>query len=145
MLERYRKVTQLKVAFSDVDMMRHVNNLAYLRWAETSRTEYMADVLGEDILGERGMILATMQIAYKVALVYRERAAIGCRVTRIGTKSFDIDHEIWSLDRHCLATTIFTTLVAFDYAANSSIAVPPDWKARIAAFEGTAGSGVPAS
>jgi len=143
MLEGYRKVTQLKVAFSDVDMMRHVNNLAYLRWAENSRTEYLAEVLGENILGERGMILATMQIVYKAALNYRERAAIGCRVGRIGTKSFDLEHEIWSLDRDLLATTIMTTLVAFDYERNVSIEFPAQWRERIAAFEGEAGGDGP--
>ena len=69
-------------------MMRHVNNVSYLRWAETSRTEFFAEVLGEDILSSRGMILAKLGIDYVKPLAYRENVAIGCRVTRLGNKSF---------------------------------------------------------
>jgi acyl-CoA thioester hydrolase len=133
-LAKYHKVDRFTIAYADVDMMRHANNLAYLRWAEQSRTEYFADVLGEAIAGARGMILAKITIDYTLPLVYRERVAIGTRVGRIGTKSFDFEHAIVSDDRG-LAATIASTVVAFDYESERTIAIPAPWRERIAAFE----------
>ena len=135
MLELFRKIERFRVAFADVDMLRHVNNLAYMRWAEGLRSEYFAEILGEEIGGRRGMILAHASIAYEKPLVYRERVAVGARIGRVGTKSFAFLHEVWSVDRHVRCANIETTLVAIDYATGETIAVPPEWRARIAAFE----------
>lgn len=135
MLEAYRMVHRFRVPFSDVDLLRHVNNVAYLRWAEHVRTEYVAEILGEEIGGRHGIILATLQVTYEKVIGYRESVAIGCRVGRIGTKSLDFGHEIWSDDRAVRCATIASTVVAMDYEAAATIAVPGAWRARIAAFE----------
>ncbi|GAC1406937.1 MAG: thioesterase family protein [Candidatus Velthaea sp.] len=137
MLEAYRLVTRFRVPFSDVDMLGHANNTAYLRWAEAIRTEYLADVIGEFIGGARGMILTRVTVNYESPIGYREAIAIGARVDRIGTKSFDFQHEVWSEDRAVRCATIASTLVAMDYTSNATIAVPDDWRARIGAYERT--------
>ena len=74
---------------------------------------------------------------YESPIGYREAIAIGARVDRIGTKSFDFQHEIWSDDRALRCATIASTLVAMDYTTNATIAVPDDWRARIGAYERT--------
>ncbi|GAC1521618.1 MAG: hypothetical protein NVS2B3_17790 [Vulcanimicrobiaceae bacterium] len=56
---------------------------------------------------------------------------------RIGTKSFDFHHEIWSDDRALRCAIIVSTLVAMDYSTKATIVVPDDWRARIAAYERT--------
>lgn len=137
MLADYRLVNRFRVPFSDVDMLGHANNTAYLRWAEAIRTEYLADILGAFIGGERGMILARITVTYESPIGYREPIAIGCRIGRVGTKSFDFDHEIWSDERGIRCATIASTLVAMDYTANATIVVPEDWRTRIAAYERT--------
>ena len=58
MLEGYPLITRFSVPFADVDMMQHVNNVAYIRWCETLRAEYFARVMGTQINSERGMIQA---------------------------------------------------------------------------------------
>ncbi len=135
MLEGFRHVTRFRVAFADVDMLRHANNIAYLRWAETTRTEYFADVLGSEITSARGMILVRLAIDYERQLSYREAVAIGCRVSRIGTKSFDFTHEIWSDDAHERTAVVVNTVVANDYDLGRTIAFPDDWRARVLAYE----------
>ena len=135
LLAAYRKIKRFAVPFGDVDMMRHVNNVSYLRWAETSRTEFFAEVLGEDILSSRGMILAKLGIDYVKPLAYRENVAIGCRVTRLGNKSFEIAHDIASEDRGIIAATVHSTLVAFDYHADRTIEIPQEWRAAIDAYQ----------
>jgi acyl-CoA thioester hydrolase len=135
MLENYRKINRFRVEFADVDMLRHVNNTTYLRWAETARSEYFYDVLGGEIGSSSGMILAKMEIVYEKPMYYREHVAIGARVVRIGTKSFDFEHEVWSEDRGERCARIVSVMVAMDYTTNETAVVPTAWRERIAAFE----------
>ena len=135
MLDGFPLVSRFTVPFADIDMMQHVNNVAYIRWAEMMRSEYYARVAGETINGVHGIIQATIDFTYERQLAYRERIAVGCRISRIGTKSFDFAYEVWSEDHQHRAAHGITTMVAFDFTANATIAVPDRWRTAIAAFE----------
>ena len=135
MLEAYRDVRRFRVPFGDVDMLRHVNNVAYLRWAEQMRSDYLLDVIGAESAWTQGMILAKTTIDYERQIAYRENVAMGCRVSRFGTKSFDFAHEVWSDDRGVRCARITTTLVAMDFELGRTIVMPDVWRARITAFE----------
>ncbi len=135
MLEDFPLVSRFQVPFADVDMLRHVNNVAYVRWAETMRSEYFAQVMHNDIYSAHGMIQATINFTYERQLSYRERIAVGCKIPRIGTKSFDFYYEVWSQTHGHRAAHGITTVVAFDFVANVSTAVPQSWRDAIAAYE----------
>jgi len=135
MLEEFTQVSQLRVVFGDCDMLRHVNNAAYIRWAETERANYFADVLNGEMTGSMGMILLRTEFMYERQIEYRERIAIGCRVSRIGTKSLVFTNEIWSTDHGHRSARGEFVCVAYDFIGNQSIAIPTIWRERIAAFE----------
>ena len=135
MLEGYPLIWRFSVPFADVDMMRHVNNVAYIRWAETMRAEYFAQVMRTPINGAHGMIQATINFTYERQLEYREQLAIGVRIPRIGTKSFDFEYEVWSDSHGHRAAHGITTMVAFDFEVNQTIAVPQSWRESIAEYE----------
>ena len=135
MLDDFRLIMRFAVPFGDVDMMQHVNNVAYVRWAETMRGEYFARVMGEDINSSKGMIQASINFTYERQLSYRERIAIGIRVPRIGTKSWDFTYQIWSEDHNHSAAQGLTTMVAFNFVENRTIEVPGSWRETIAKFE----------
>jgi acyl-CoA thioester hydrolase len=135
MLDQFRMIQRFRVPFADCDMLRHVNNATYLRWAEHIRCEYFVEVLEEDLMGERGMILAKLEIVYERPIAYRERVAIGARISRIGTKSFDFTYEIWSEEHESRCAYLASTMVAINYLTEETIAVPAVWRDRVAAFE----------
>jgi acyl-CoA thioester hydrolase len=135
MLEGFPLASRFTVPFADIDMMQHVNNVAYIRWTEMMRAEYFARVVGGTINGEQGMIQATINFTYERQLSYREHIAVGCKIPRIGTKSFDFSYEVWSEDQNHRAAHGITTMVAFDFVQNRTIALPESWRSAIAAFE----------
>ena len=135
MLEGFPLVSRFSVPFADIDMMQHVNNVAYIRWCEMIRAEYFAQVIGLPINGERGMIQATINFTYESQLRYREQIAIGCRTSRLGNKSWDIAYEIWSETHARRAAYGITTVVAYDFVEQSTIVIPQDWREKIAAYE----------
>ena len=145
MLEAYRIIRRFRVPFGDVDMLRHVNNVAYLRWAEQQRSDYLLDVIGASSAWTQGMILASLKIDYERQIAYRENVAVGCRVSRFGTKSFDFAHEVWSEDNGARCASITATVVAMDYDLQTTVAVPELWRERIAAFEPSPIAGRPAT
>ncbi|MHB8141301.1 MAG: acyl-CoA thioesterase [Vulcanimicrobiaceae bacterium] len=135
MLEGYPIVWEFSVPFADIDMMQHVNNVAYLRWAETLRAEYFARVMHETVHGERGMIQASIAFSYERPLRYRDRIIVGCRIPRIGTRSWDFTYEVWCVDRRERAAHGTTSMVAYDFVAERTIPIPEDWRDAIATFE----------
>ncbi len=135
MLEEFRFVQRFRVPLGDIDMLQHVNNVAYVRWLETARCEYFADVIGEPIDGSRGIVQAKLEITYERQIRYRELVAVGCRISRIGTKSFDFAYEVWSETDGRRCARALAPMVAYDHALRRSIEFPQQWHERIAAFE----------
>jgi acyl-CoA thioester hydrolase len=136
MLEDFPLISRFSVPFADVDMMRHVNNVAYIRWTETMRSEYFAQVMKVPINGDHGMIQATINFTYERQLSYHEQIiVVGCKIPRIGNKSFDFYYEIWSETHDHRAAHGITTMVAFDFVGNRTIAVPQAWRNAIAEYE----------
>jgi acyl-CoA thioester hydrolase len=140
-LNDFRCVLRFRVPFCDVDMLQHVNHAAYVVWAETVRCNYFAEVLKESLSGANGIILAMLQFDYEQPLDYREDVAVGCRIARIGRKSFDFLYEIWSETRQLRAAHGISTMVAFDYEANKSIVIPERWREIVTAYEDVAPTG----
>ena len=131
----FRCVMRFRVPFTDVDMLQHVNNAAYVVWMETVRCNYFHEVLGDSFTGANGIILARLKIDYECPLDYREEVAVGCRISRLGRRSFDFAYEIWSEARQERAAHGFTTIVAYDYQAKKSILVPDRWREAVIAYE----------
>ncbi len=135
MLEGFPLISRFSIPFADIDMMQHANNVAYIRWAEMMRSEYFAQVVGVPINGDHGMIQANIHFTYERQLTYREHIAVGVRVPRIGTKSWDFEYEIWSETHGYRAAYGITTVVAYDFIAGRTIVIPDSWRAAVAAYE----------
>ncbi len=131
----FRCVMRFRVPFCDVDMLRHVNHASYVVWAETIRCNYFGDVLKEPLPRTNVSILARLEFDYEQSIDYREEVAVGCRVSRMGRKSFDLTYEIWSETHQKRAARGLSTMVAFDYRAKTSILIPERWRKIVAAYE----------
>ncbi|HYY32856.1 MAG TPA: thioesterase family protein [Gaiellaceae bacterium] len=133
-MEGFRFVRPQEVTFRDLDVFGHVNNAVYLTYIETARIAYMREVLGIDSLENLLVIVAKVNIDFRSRATLGEVLEVGTCTSRIGTKSFDLDHEIRGPDGRLVASAA-TTLVAIDYRADKTIPVPPEWRERIESFE----------
>jgi acyl-CoA thioester hydrolase len=133
-MEGYRFVHARDVEFRDVDAADHVNNAVYLTYLETARIAYLVEALGADFLYELSLILASITVDFRSPARFPERLEIGARVTRVGTKSFVMEHEVRGGDGR-LVLEASSVLVAYDYEADASMAVPEDWRTRLDAYE----------
>ncbi|MGH3010491.1 MAG: acyl-CoA thioesterase [Gaiellaceae bacterium] len=133
-MEGYRFVLKREVEFRDIDTGGHVNNAVYLTYLETARIKYLIDVLGPEFASEIALILARIAVDFRSPAFFPEKLEIGARVTRIGTTSFEMEHEVRGGDGRRVAEAS-SVLVAFDYAADAPMTVPADWRARLDDYE----------
>jgi len=135
MLENFRSISRFQVPFSDIDMLQHANNVSYIVWAESARCTYLAEVLELPLDRSTGVILARQEFTYERPLDYRESVAVGCRVSRMGTKSFDFSYEVWSQTHRVRAAWGISAMVAYDYTTKASVAIPALWRKIVAGYE----------
>jgi len=76
-----------------------------------------------------GVILARVEINFRAELRAGEEIEVRSRCTRIGTKSFDLEHEIWAGERKVADAK--SVLVGYDYAAGASAPLTNDQRKRL--------------
>jgi acyl-CoA thioester hydrolase len=114
------------VRFSDLDGMGHVNNAVYSTYLEQARLAWF----GTDTeMPLSDVILARTEIDFRSPLAFGETVEIGVRPTRLGTKSFDLEYELWSGGR--LVAEAHSVLVGYDYDRAQSTPIPERWRRRL--------------
>ncbi|MFD7239009.1 acyl-CoA thioesterase [Streptomyces syringium] len=131
----FRCVLRFTAPFHDVDMLGHVNSVAYVRWAESARAAYQIDVLKEDVDGPRGFVVGRVSLSYFQPLRFRDPVSVGIRVARIGAKSFDFAYLMWRDGDGAVAAAGETAMIAYNAVEGHSIAVPDAWREAVTEFE----------
>jgi acyl-CoA thioester hydrolase len=109
------------VRFRDCDAMGHVNNAVFSTYLEQARIAALG--------GLDAFILARVEIDFRAELRAGEEIEVRSRCTRIGTKSFDLEHEIWAADRKVADAK--SVLVSYDYAAAQSVPLTEALRRRL--------------
>ena len=105
--------------WKDLDAFRHVNNAVFLTYIEDGRIILLNR--WNINYGKRSLIVASVKIDYIKQVQHPSSLKIGQRVSRIGTKSFDIESAIFHKDDLVCLSTI--TSVAFNFELNQTIKV----------------------
>ncbi len=114
-MSSYPWVHNDRVRFRDCDAMGHVNNAVYSTYLEEARIGVLGDLLD--------FILARVEIDFRSELRMGEEVEVRTRCSRIGTKSFDLEHEITASGGRVVAEAR-SVLVSYDYKRSESVVVP---------------------
>ena len=145
LLAGFPLVIEISVLWGDEDSFSHVNNVAYLRWCETARVEYLRRIGLFPELPPRGLgpIVASVTCHYRRPLKYPDTVAIGTRVTAIGNSSFRMEHRMVSRTTGEIAAEAASAMVTVDYTTGRPERVPEQVRAAISRLEdwGTSAGG----
>lgn len=119
------------VRYRDVDAWGHVNNAVYLTYCEDARMAYLAHLGIMRTVEEAQMILARVEIDFRSPTRAGEQLEVGVRPGRVGTKSFLLEYAVRTPDR--LVAESRSVLVAYDYDRGEAMAIPDEWRSRLAA------------
>ena len=137
-IEKFRHKISVKVRFSDLDAMGHVNNASYLSYLEEARLAYYNQVLKVDTNSLNfNAVIARIEIDYIDQIRLGEVVEIYTRTARIGHKSSDVEHLVVVANNgnKKIAAKALTKLVSFDYRKNVSVSVSEEAKKTIEEFE----------
>ena len=139
--QSFQYQTQIPIRYRDMDTLGHVNNVVYLTYIEQARIEYFADLqLWDGDASELGLILAKSTVSYRAPLTIHDKIVrIDTRISRLGNKSFDMEHQLTCIRDEKIITIAEAqiVMVVFDYIGNQTIAIPDAWRKRIKDHEGS--------
>jgi acyl-CoA thioester hydrolase len=129
---------EVPVQWGDQDAFGHVNNTIFLRWFESARIAYCRRVglsAPRDGAGV-GPILAAISCNYRRQVTFPDTVRIGSRIARIGRTSLVMEHAILGEASGALVADGSSTIVVFDYEAQTPTPVPDEIRRAIEALEG---------
>ena len=125
-----------RVRFGDLDAMRHLNNVVFLRYFETARINYLRHIVPEHDpahpeAASFGLIFAEAHINYRSPVRFDQQLEVHCGIGDVRRSSFRVTFEMRVGDR--LAAEGFGALVGFDYAEQQAAPLPEDVRERLLA------------
>jgi acyl-CoA thioester hydrolase len=120
-----------QVRFRDLDAMGHVNNAVFLTYIESARFAFLRHLGAAATVDKMTIIVARIEIDFRAPVGLGDEVAIEVRATRFGDKSFDLEYVL-RVDGQVVAEAK-SVLVGYDYGSGRSIAIPDDWREKLAA------------
>jgi acyl-CoA thioester hydrolase len=120
-----------RVRFGDLDAMRHLNNVVFLRYFETARIAYIRSLMpGHDPAhpeqAKWGLIFAECHINYRSPVYFDEEVAVECSVGEVRRSAFRVLFTMRVGDR--VAAEGYGWLVGFDYVAEKASPLPDSFR-----------------
>jgi acyl-CoA thioester hydrolase len=127
-----------RVRFGDLDAMRHLNNVVYLRYFETARIAFIRELVpGHSPAAPEaepwGLIFAECHINYRSPVYFDEEVEVACSVGEVRRSAFQVLFRMESGPSSAaspptggrrLVAEGYGWLVGFDYAAEKSAPLP---------------------
>ena len=117
------------VQWGDMDSAQHVNNLIYMRWAESARIMAFEHYFGNDFnfLKGVGPILSWQDCKYIFPMTYPDTAIIGVKINEILADRFIMETAAFSEKHHRIASIGKQTIMAYDYGSLKKVELPEAW------------------
>ena len=120
-----------RVRFGDLDAMRHLNNVVFLRYFETARIAFIRSLLPDHNPSNPetesfGLIFAECHINYRSPVYFDEEVAVECSIGEVRRSAFQVDFAMRVGDR--TAAEGYGWLVGFDYLSEKAAPLPDSFR-----------------
>jgi acyl-CoA thioester hydrolase len=118
-----------RVRFGDLDAMRHLNNVVFLRYFETARIAFLREIVpahdpANPEQGPVGLIFAECHIVYRSPVMFDEELAVECSIGEVRRSAFQIRFVMRVGSR--VAAEGHGWLVGYDYAEQRATQLSPE-------------------
>ena len=123
-----------RVRFGDLDAMRHLNNVVFLRYFETARIAYIRRLMPEHDPAHPeqtafGLIFAECHINYRSPVYFDEEVGVECSIGEVRRSAFQVLFTMRAGER--VAADGYGWLVGFDYGAEKASALPESFRTAL--------------
>lgn len=129
-LESYKVKERYPVHWGDMDAANHVNNLIYLRWAESARIAFVKamDISTSFSTADIGPILGWQECKYIFPITFPDTVIVGIRCFEILEDRFKLECGIFSERHDRLAAISRQDIIPYDYGTLKKVVLPEKWK-----------------
>jgi acyl-CoA thioester hydrolase len=127
----------IPVAWGEMDALNHVNNVAYFRYLETARVEFIRS-LGVDVSDRVkgiGFILQHAECRFRRPVVFPDTLTIATTVLNIEADRFTLEHTLTSTVQSQVVAIGKSTIVTYDYPNACKMNIPSDLAAQLQAAQ----------
>jgi acyl-CoA thioester hydrolase len=116
-----------RVRFGDLDAMRHLNNVVFLRYFESARIAYLQQIVPSHDPAHPendafGLIFAECHINYRSPVHFDEEVGVACSIGNVRRSSFRVEFDMRVGSR--LVAEGYGVLVGFDYGTQTAAPLP---------------------
>lgn len=123
--------TQVKVRFCETDALGHINNTSYFIYFEEARLAFMEELEFEVESKNQNIVLASTKCDFINQGFFHQELTVRTYVSRIGVKSFSLDHEIICSRTKQLVAKGSDVVVHFNFDRQESEAIPESLREKL--------------
>ncbi|WEM44284.1 thioesterase family protein (plasmid) [Photobacterium sp. DA100] len=137
LLEGYPIVTEIPVAWGEMDALNHVNNVVYFRYFETARLDYFAGIgLMEEMQAtQTGPVLSETSSRYRRPVTYPDKLLVGSRISELTGDSFVMEYKIVSQQQGAVTTSGTAKVVMFNFKQQKRASLSPSLVEKIVSMQ----------
>lgn len=137
LLDGFPVVTEIPVAWGEMDALQHVNNVTYFRYFETARIDYFKhiDLMENIAITQVGPVVSETNCRYKIPVTFPDTLLVGSKITDLQNDRFTMKYQVVSKKLNKITTLGSATVVMFDFKTNQKANLTPEILATIQQLE----------
>ncbi|PMG42092.1 thioesterase family protein [Shewanella sp. 10N.286.52.B9] len=110
-------ITEIPVAWGEMDALNHVNNAVYFRYFETARIDFFSQINMMKELKETsvGPVLSETQAKFKRPVTFPDTLLVGITISDIKQDRFMMHYRVFSEAQQAITTTGSAKVVMFNF------------------------------
>lgn len=135
-IDEFPVQVRFPVAYGDMGIANHVNNVYFFRYFENARVKYFDEVGISEMRKKTGRsaLLAETKCKFLQPLEYPDNLVAGAKVRSVGQTSFVMEYLVVS-EKVGVAAIGEGVLVMYDYNTSQKISVPAEIRTAIQELE----------
>lgn len=122
----------VRVRFGETDALGHINNTSYFIYTEEARVRFF-EALGYNMETNKWQfIMASTKCDFINQGYFNQELVVRTYVSKVGTKSFQLEHDIICNKTNKLIAIGEATVVYFDFEKQKSEVIPPSLREKLA-------------
>ena len=122
---------QVTVRFSETDALGHINNTSYFIYLEEARIRFIESLGFKMEMENWNFILASTKCDFINQGFFGQELSIKTYVSKIGTKSFQLEHDLIAVQTKELIARGNAIMVYFDFEKQTSEPLPELLKGQL--------------
>lgn len=136
-LNNHPIVTEIPVAWGEMDALQHVNNVVYFRYFETARIDFFRQINLLDELQQTGIgpVISENNARYKRPVTFPDTLLIGVTISDIKPDRFMMHYKAFSQSQQAVTTLGSSQVVMFNFKTGQKAELNDSLLAALRAHE----------